>query len=261
MTLTESEDNNMALLSRIENGFYRIVSGAPPKLDTFQAQASEDLQQAYQGKSAALFFSTEGRIVEKWLHYLPIYDQLLGRYAGTDVKMIEIGVFNGGSLVLWRRLLGGKATIFGIDINPACAAYDDERASVRIGSQDDPQFLRNVVAEMGGVDIVLDDGSHVARHQRASFKTLFPLLNDGGIYVIEDMHTAYWPALEGGLRRRGTAIEFLKDKIDEMHRHYRVRGKNTTEAIPEIDSIQFFDSIAAVKKKKQLPRRSVAIGG
>ena len=106
--------------------------------------------------------------------------------------MLEIGVFMGGSLALWRKFLGPDAVIFGIDINPSCIAFDGQFACVRIGSQDDPQFLRSIVAEMGGIDVVLDDGSHIASHQRASFDLLFPLLSDGGHYIVEDMHTAYW---------------------------------------------------------------------
>jgi hypothetical protein len=173
--------------------------------------------------------------------------------------MLEIGVFKGGSLGLWRKFLGDKAVIFGIDINPECAAYDGDNASVRIGSQDDPQFLFSVVSEMNGLDVVLDDGSHVASHQRASFNVLFPLLSDGGVYIIEDMHTAYWPQFEGGRKRHGTAVEFLKDKIDEIHRHYQKKGLNNVGAMSHIDSIQFFDSIAVIKKRKQLPRYHVMV--
>ena len=47
--------------------------------------------------------------------------------------------------------------IYGIDIDPACAAFDGIDAQVRIGSQADPDFLRRVVQEMGGVDVVLAD--------------------------------------------------------------------------------------------------------
>ena len=98
--------------------------------------------------------------------------------------MLEIGVAQGGSLALWRKFLGDEAVIFGIDIDPKCAAFDGSGGRVRIGSQDDPKFLRDVAAEMKGIDVVLDDGSHIGRHQRASFDVLFPLLSDGGIYIM-----------------------------------------------------------------------------
>jgi hypothetical protein len=222
--------------------------------DGFAAEANDEFRAIYRGGSAEIFFANRGHLIHKWLHYFAVYDQILAPYVGSKVKMLEIGVFKGGSLGLWRKFLGEEAVIFGVDIDPNCAAFDGEFASVRIGSQDDPKFLRSVVAEMGGIDVVLDDGSHIARHQRVSFDVLFPLLAEGGIYIIEDMHTAYWAGFEGGLRRKGTAVEFLKDKVDEIHRHYVKTGLNNAESMPDIESIQFFDSIAVIRKRKQIPR-------
>jgi hypothetical protein len=246
-------------LRRVENKFRHLIGNRRPPFSGFAAKATDELKSVYRGRSADIFFANERHIIHKWLHYLPIYDELLEPYVGSKVKMLEIGVSKGGSLGLWRKFLGNEAMIFGIDIDPSCAAYDGDYASVRIGSQDDPQFLRSVVSEMGGIDVVLDDGSHVASHQRASFNVLFPLLSEGGLYIIEDMHTAYWPSFEGGLKRRGTAVEFLKDKIDEIHMHYRTKGLNTVASMPNIESIQFFDSIAVVRKRKQLPRYHVMV--
>ena len=239
---------------RIRHAIKKRTGMAPPSFLSFSVPFDETLAEKYPGKASKIFFETRGNVAHKWLHYLPIYDQLLGPYIGTRVRMLEIGVSLGGSLDMWRKLLGPDAILFGIDINPACAKFDGKSASVRIGSQTDPLFLRRVVEEMGGVDIVLDDGSHIASHQRTSYEALFPLLSDGGAYIIEDMQTAYYGHFEGGLRRKGTAIEFLKDKIDAMHRHFLVHGRNRSDAIPEIESIQFFDSLAAIRKKRQLPR-------
>jgi hypothetical protein len=237
----------------------RAGRGAPPFTD-FSAPLDPKLADRYPGQVSKLFFGHDGPIVNKWLHYLPVYDRVLGPYAGSKVRMLEIGVSKGGSLDIWRKFLGPDATIFGIDINPECAKFDGRSGAVRIGSQADHEFLERTVREMCGLDVVLDDGSHIASHQRASFETLFPLLSYGGAYIIEDLQTAYWPWFEGGLKRKGTAIEFLKDKIDAMHRHYRVAGTNRTESIPEIESVQFFDSIAVLYKKKQLPRVNVMAG-
>ena len=240
--------------SRVRRRVQSIFGRRQPKFHNFGAEYDDDLRATYRGASADIFFANDGPIIHKWLHYFAIYDQVLASYVGSSVKMLEIGVSKGGSLGLWRKFLGSDAVIFGVDVDLNCSRHDGEFASVRIGSQDDARFLRTVVAEMGGIDVVLDDGSHIARHQRASFDVLFPLLNEGGIYIIEYMHTSYWPPFEGGLNKSGTAIEFLKGKIDEMHAHYRVEGLNKAECMPDIESIQFFDSIAVVKKRKQLPR-------
>jgi hypothetical protein len=124
-----------------------------------------------------LFYSNADTLVFKWRHYLKIYEDHLSRFRNTPFHMLEIGVAQGGSLSLWRRYFGPEALLFGIDIDDRCRQFDKRDAHVRIGSQDDPAFLRSVVSEMGGVDVVLDDGSHMASHQLTSFQVLFPLLN------------------------------------------------------------------------------------
>jgi Methyltransferase domain len=207
-----------------------------------------------------MIFGHKGRIVHKWTHYPDIYERHLAGYRGSSFRMLEIGVFRGGSLELWREYFGSGATIYGIDINPECAAYVDAPNEVRIGSQDDPDFLTKVVTEMGGIDVVLDDGSHVASHQRASFATLFPLLNDGGLYIIEDLHTAYWPGpFEGGYRRSGTAIELVKSMIDDMHGWYHGKGSLVADC-GEIDGIHIYDSMVIIEKKRRDAPQHIKVG-
>lgn len=179
---------------------------------------------------STLFYGYDGdHLINKWNHFLPIYSRLFAPYRngmpdGRPLRFLEIGVYEGGSLDLWRRFFGDSAILYGIDVDPRCAVFDGRAAQVRIGSQADPAFLRSVVAEMGGVDIVLDDGSHVASHQRVSFETLFPLMAEDGLYVAEDLHTSYWRDYEGGYRRKGTFLEMTKAFIDDMHAWYHHRG-------------------------------------
>ncbi|AUX68151.1 hypothetical protein CHX26_00245 [Porphyrobacter sp. HT-58-2] len=246
-------------ITKLNNKLWRIKGGTPTPFSDFTLSLEQIDKTKYPGRCADIFFGNDKEGVFKWLHYLPIYDRIFGKYVDQPIRFLEIGVFRGGSLNLWREFFGPAATIYGVDIDPACAAFDGISGQVRIGSQDDPEFLRRVVEEMGGVDVVLDDGSHVSSHQRASFEALFPLVSDGGLYVIEDLHTAYWPSYEGGLGRPGTGIEILKDQVDAMHQHYYTQGVNTSENIPQIESIQFFDSIAVVEKRTQLPRGCVMV--
>lgn len=209
------------------------------------------LEKDYDSDLARIFFHNEGRVIHKWLHYFQVYERYFARYRGSDFKMLEIGVSKGGSLAMWRSYFGPNATIYGIDVNPACAGHVDAPNQVRIGSQDDPDFLRRVVEEMGGVDVVLDDGSHVARHQQVSFETLFPLLAEGGLYAIEDLHTAYWPGFGGGYGRRGSAIELLKRSIDDIHHWYHRHPPVAGGA--QVGAVHFHDSIAIVEKQKARP--------
>lgn len=197
-----------------------------------------------------IIYSGQCRRIHKWTHYPSVYERLFNRFKGTDVRFLEIGVFGGGSLDMWRSYLGPKANIHGVDINPDCAELNTPETPVHIGSQDDPDFLRDVVAQMGGLDVVLDDGSHIGKHQRKSFEILWPLLREGGLYVIEDVHTSYWSSYEGGYRKRGTAIELVKDLMDDMHGWYHHK-KAGTPAQKEVGSVQIFDSIIAIEKQKR----------
>lgn len=236
-------------IPRPTDGFHHFADTA----GTFRSRSKSDL-----GK---LFFDHKGRGITKWVDYLDLYDRHFAKYRGTAVKMIEIGVFRGGSLELWRKYFGPAAKLFGIDIDPACATLADSPNQVRIGSQDDPAFLSSVVQEMGAPDIILDDGSHVADHQLASFKTLWPLLKTGGVYVIEDLHTAYWPGeWAGGYRRRHTAIETVKQLIDEMHGWWHDQPEKISRKL-ELGAIHIYESIVFIEKVEKTAPTSVEVGG
>jgi hypothetical protein len=93
-----------------------------------------------------------------------LYDRYFSPFRGRKTRFLEIGVNKGGSLQLWRKYFGDDAIIFGININPDCEKLNGLAGQVRIGSQIDRPFLESVIKEMGGVDIVLDDGSHHMQH-------------------------------------------------------------------------------------------------
>ncbi len=231
---------------------FKDFAASPQVAAQSAAAASSDLER--------LFFAHDGRLITKWPHYLPVYERFLAPYRGGQARMLEIGVFRGGSLQLWRKYLGAGVKLYGIDIDPTCAALADPPTQVRIGSQDDASFLRGVVSEMGGVDIVLDDGSHVGEHQLASFDALFPLLSDGGLYIIEDMHTAYWPVYKGGLGKRGTAVEFVKTMIDDMHGWYH-SNRTRTPAKDQIGAIHVYDSITVIEKRRRQRPFHISVEG
>lgn len=233
----------------------RISNYDPPT--TFDIKEQLKSERLKVGGIEKLFWGHAGRLVHKWPHYFDVYERLFQRYRsgfcsadGTrrPLKFLEIGVSHGGSLQLWRKYFGPDAVIYGIDVDRRCASIDDADLQVRIGSQDDPKFLHRVIEEMGGVDIILDDGSHVAEHQRASFDILFPSLSEGGLYVVEDVQTAYWRRWQGGYRRSGTIIEIAKSIVDDMHARYHAFGAARDFASEEIFSASFYDGIVAFEK-------------
>lgn len=201
---------------------------------------------------AKLFYGHQGRLIHKWGHYLEIYDRHLSHFQklGRPVRLLEIGVYHGGSLQLWRQYFGPEAVIFGVDINPRCRNIADPSICIRIGSQVDAEFLRRVVEEMGGVDIVIDDGSHIASHQRKSLEVLLPLVDPDGIYIAEDLHTSYFRGLfEGGFRRRGTFIEEAKMLIDSIYEPYHKKETSFSNVQGSVNSVHFYDGLVAIEKK------------
>lgn len=205
-----------------------------------------------------LFYGHQGRLIHKWKHYLPLYDRHFAPYRNTSLKMLEIGVSMGGSLEMWRSYFGANATIFGIDVESKCSDRVDPPNQVRIGSQADTGFLADVVAELGAPDIILDDGSHIASDQMASFRFLFPTLNDGGIYVIEDTHTSYWPHFEGGHGRRGTAVELAKRIMDDLHGWYHNHPSPFKE---QVTGLHVYDSLIVIEKGEKSRPQHIQVSG
>jgi hypothetical protein len=225
-----------------------------------RATASDQTQST--NEMARIFYSHEGRLANKWDHYHRVYDRHLSGFRGSNLKFLEIGVSHGGSLQVWRKYFGPDATIFGIDIDSRCAVVDDPPSiNVRIGSQANVSFLKSVVAEMGGLDVVIDDGSHTVPDQRASFEVLFPLVSSTGLYIVEDLQTNYWRGqYEGGWRRRSTFIEQMKDLVDDMNRWWHTRPQRLNGAHQTVEAIHFYDSMVVIEKGQKGKPFSVQIG-
>lgn len=126
---------------------------------------------------------------------LAAYRELL---AGRKPKaVLEIGIKNGGSLVLWSMLLG--CPVVGVDVDLSQVSPNLDR--YRIACPDSPihyfeksaiwEGLPNFLLDMNlGIDLIIDDGAHIVETMFPSYRILWPILPPGGLYVIED-----WAAL------------------------------------------------------------------
>jgi SAM-dependent methyltransferase len=149
--------------------------------------------------------------------YTRQYALYLSHLRHTPVRLLEVGIGEGASLKMWEAYFP-QGEIFGIDITPECRQFENSRTKVFIGDQGDRHFLRSVLDKIGGpLDVIVDDGSHRMSHHRLTFEELFPALKPGGVYVIEDLHTAYMAGYEGGYLARNSTIEYLKGFVDEMN--------------------------------------------
>lgn len=198
------------------------------------------------------FFYGNHNPITKWWHYFEIYHQYFNKFVGTQVKILEIGVYKGGSLQMWRDYFGNKAVIIGIDINENCKQYEDNQIHICIGSQNDTAFLERVSEQYGPFDIVLDDGSHFMEHQITAFETLFPLLKSGGVYLCEDTHTSYWSLFYGALQSKDTFIEYSKKLVDEINgQHVRKEYKDFRSKFWGIlKGLHFYDSMVVAEKNR-----------
>ena len=163
------------------------------------------------------FKTTKGHALHKFPHYLEIYERHLEQFRGRPVTLVEVGVGDGGSLEMWRSYLGPAARVIGIDISVHPGMPDT--VTVVEGDQGNAQFWYNFfdMVKVSEIDILIDDGSHVSIDQMVTFRSVFPRLAAGGIYICEDLQTSYQKRFGGGYRKPGTFIEFAKDLIDQMN--------------------------------------------
>jgi len=192
-------------------------------------------------------------------NYTKTYDKYLSPIREQKLNILEIGVLNGASLKMWGEYFP-NSQIYGLDISPDCKKHEKDNIKVIIGSQDDEEFLIQNIKSIK-FDLIIDDGSHISRHQIKSFNVLFDSLNSGCYYIIEDVCCSYWNSHEGGYKKQGSVIEYFKDKIDDVN-FYGFKGdlydrkreyitsikKDLTFFEKTINSIHFYNSIIIIEK-------------
>jgi hypothetical protein len=130
---------------------------------------------------------TVGRGLWKWSHYFPAYERHLAKFVSQDVTVVEIGVYSGGSLDMWREYFGPRCQLVGIDIAEECRSYVGDQVAIEIGDQADPAFWRAFLQRHPTIDVVIDDGGHQFHQQVATLEALLPALSPGGVYICEDV--------------------------------------------------------------------------
>jgi hypothetical protein len=197
------------------------------------------------------FTENTGNLTHKWKHYFEIYDRHFSRFRGTEVHLVEIGVFHGGSLQMWKHYFGPKAKIFGIDINPHCKNLEEEQVRIFIGDQGDRKFLKSLAEKIPRIDILIDDGGHTMQQQINTFEEVFPCIDNNGVYLCEDLHTSYWPDYGGAYKKRGTFIEYSKNFIDYINAWHSLQTNrlSVTAFTKSVHSLHYYDSILVIEKR------------
>jgi hypothetical protein len=200
-------------------------------------------------------------------NYTEVYSYYFGPIRDKPLKILEIGILTGAGAQLWENYFP-NAELHYIDLNFEQVKYPLKKSHFHIADQGNPAQLQHVMQTIENqFDIIIDDGGHTMHQQIVSFKILFPFLKNGGLYIIEDLHTSYWKDYGGGGTRSrpyagpGTTVQFLKDLIDDVNfvgaRTESASHKQDLSSIKQelnsyreqIFSMHFYDSLCIIIKR------------
>jgi hypothetical protein len=193
---------------------------------------------------------------ETWpIHnYTDIYAAYLHHLRDEPINLLEVGLgvpgdewradivhgrneVGGASIKMWHDYFP-KATIYGVDINPA-PFLENDRTKIYQLDQGDYAKLTEWVTSLGvEFDVVIDDGSHRADHQQITFSALFPHVRPGGIYFIEDLMSNGVGDSAKGQRRFSADHDVVNTR--KLFRHYLNDG-----AFPEPNDLIDAEALAA----------------
>jgi hypothetical protein len=179
------------------------------------------------------------------------------KYRLKRINLLESGVggeeypkLGGASLRLWKRFFP-FGNIFAIDIYDKCL-HEENRIKIFKGDQNDKLFLMDLVKKIPKLDIIIDDGSHINKHVIETFKILFPYIKLGGLYVIEDTQTSYWPDFGGDsidLNNSDTIMNYFKKLTDCLnYREFLNADYQPTFLDKNIVSIHFYHNLIFIYK-------------
>ena len=213
-----------------------------------------------------LHLAHTGKVSQKWSLILDVYERVLAALRDRPISLVEVGVQNGGSLEIWAKYFPSAAAIVGCDIDERCGAlaFDDPRICVVVGPVNTTRTARAILARANPFDVFIDDGSHRSPDVILSFCNYFPFLRPGGLYLVEDMHCAYRPEFQGGIRKANSAA-FFRALTDVMQVEYwkeqAAVGDLMAPFLPpaaaidaeklasQVASVAFYDSLCIIEKR------------
>ena len=201
-------------------------------------------------------------------NYMPHYQFHFEGMRHERISLLEIGIGGyadsrggGGSLRMWKEYFT-EARIFGFDIAPKFG-LDDERIRTWQGDQTDLEFLDRICGDIGDLDIVIDDGSHVPSHVIKTFEFIFPRMSPGGIYVVEDTQTSYWRSMGGdhrGSNNPYTTMNYFKNLADGLNfREFVNPGYVPTYYDLNVVSVHFYHNLIFVHKGDNSEQSNVIV--
>jgi hypothetical protein len=177
--------------------------------------------------------------------YFHVYEELLRPFVGRPLTLVEVGIYHGGSLFMWRDYLGPQARIIGVDLNPEARRWAQEGFEIHIGDQADPAFWDGFYAEVGPVDVLIDDGGHMNHQQIVTADKAIDHIRDGGLLIVEDVHASYLG--EFGNPSDFSFINFAKKVIDAVNARFPAVKFVGNAYGAKVASVSFHESIVAFR--------------
>lgn len=137
--------------------------------------------------------------------YLDTYEKYLFELKDKEFTLLELGVAGGASIKTWKEYFT-KAKVYGIDNNPTCTGE-----GIFIGDATDEIFMSRVLEQIGEVNVLIEDSSHIGWDMIKIFEFMFPKIKSGGYFFLEDTHVIYSPHYEQGSGAFGFFTGLAKD--------------------------------------------------
>lgn len=175
-------------------------------------------------------------------HYF--YPRFLEHLRDDTFNMLEIGYHEGGSARMWAEYFP-NCSVYAMDISKE-GNYVDH--IVIKGDQSRLEDLESVVRTIGSAKFIIDDGSHHPVHQIETFEYLFNnLLEDGGVYIIEDIETSYWRSdseVYGYRIGFFNSLKYTNNYIDNINSEFSGKENNL-----KISSITYGQNCIIINKQ------------
>ncbi|CAK9024049.1 unnamed protein product [Durusdinium trenchii] len=128
----------------------------------------------------------------------------------------------GGGMQIWQRWFRHpKAQLWSAEFDPKCVSNARKaglKLNLLMGDQSKPETVQSWVQQAGGhFDVVIDDASHANEAIRTSFNILWPHIQPGGLYIIEDLIWNRNPRAQGQFSQTAKPfVDSIKDWIDQL---------------------------------------------
>ena len=214
---------------------------------------SEDAKELF-----TIWLNSEGYSI-KMTSYFSIYAELLSKFRNKQCTFVEIGVLDGGSLFMWRKWLGEKARIIGIDLNPAAKKLEKYGFEIFTGNQADAGFWEKFYSEVESIDVLIDDGGHQSFQQIMTVYCALCNVHNQCLVIVEDTATSFYSSM-AHYHQKNSFLEFSKDSTDVLtakERELRPQrwpafiNETILKVFKHVESIQFFSGMVSYKVNPQ----------